>query len=554
MQSIGTMPPQFAVNRGSVITASKRPPNTATAPPREKRLRAIAQPLKLPVEVASLLGPLADSFNRLTDCEERIDQAIARGKHELRTTLSGVAEGKEIAPALNACSPRQILRCVRVFVSSTYDPGREELDPAALAHAAARGEEPAHAGAWSLQVLAAIRTGKGDSDSAFSEHVPLHRFFDIVQVQIAAQPQTIKTEWRATEGEEPHCPGIVITRTTPSGAPAPSELPSRIALRLKQRSLSSGAGPVAPLARVSVSRSLAALLQLAPESHYSYIEVEEALWLFVRDRGLLEANKRDGSAALRVGNHAGLASALGIDPRVVRLLTLSELHRHLHPQLKLWEPPPLMHTIVPGTSTSVLEVLLPDDEPLHQHRHTALNRLTAMDAKRPSALAPLDLKLEHTLRKLVDVADKRRWLQALLFADEDDADDPNGAAAADEEADPDEAGDKVQVKMEAESPEDVAATAAALALPAAAAAATGRRLRPLSGFARALLNSNLHAATHALRPHMLTTPCLPPPLPAEHEAPPPPDPTMRAFDGPWTAFAIRAYLADSQRRRRPTPG
>ena len=51
----------------------------------------------------------------------------------------------------------------------------------------------------------------------------------------------------------------------------------------------------------------------------------------------------------------------------------------------------------------------------------------------------------------------------------------------------DEAADKVQVKMEAESPEDVAATAAALALPAAAAAATGRRLRPLPGFARALL-------------------------------------------------------------------
>ena len=220
MQSIGTMPPQFAVNRGSVITASKRPPNTATAPPREKRLRAIAQPLKLPVEVASLLGPLADSFNRLTDCEERIDQAIARGKHELRTTLSGVAEGKEIAPALNACSPRQILRCVRVFVSSTYDPGREELDPAALAHAAARGEEPAHAGAWSLQVLAAARTGKGDGDSAFSEHVPLHRFFDIVQVQIAAQPQTIKTEWRATEGEEPHCPGIVITDIIKNNGPA----------------------------------------------------------------------------------------------------------------------------------------------------------------------------------------------------------------------------------------------------------------------------------------------------------------------------------------------
>ncbi len=555
MQSIGAVPPHLAVNRGSVITASKRPPTAAAAPPPEKRLRAFPQPLKLPVEASVLLGPLAGSFHRLTDCEERIDMAIDRGKHDLRTTLSGAAEGKDVTPALNACSPRQILRSVRVYVSSTYEPC-EEPDPEALARAVARGDELPHAGAWSLQVSAAVRAGKDDNDVAFSEPVPLHQFFDIVHVQVAVQPQTVKAEWRATDGEESHCPGIVINRTAPGGAPAPTELPSRIALRLKQRTLSSGAGPVAPLARVSLSRSLAALLQLAPESHYSYLEVEEALWLFVRDRGLLEVNKRDGSAALRVSNHAGLAGALGIDPKAVRLLTLSELHRHLHPQLKLWEPPPIMHTIVPGNSTSMLELLLPDDEPLHQHRRTALHRLTAMDSKRPAALAPLDVKLEHTLHKLVDVAEKRRWLQALLFADDEDDDDANKAVADSGDTAEDEAGvaaemgGEATIKGEVERPQDDAVATAALALPAVAAAASGRRLRPLPDFARALLRSNLHAATNVLHPHMLATPCLPPPVPAEHEAPPAPDPVMRAFDGPWATFAIRAYLADTSRRRR----
>lgn len=270
------VPPHLAHNRGTVITASKRPPPAAAAPPVEKRPRALAQPLKLPPEAAALLGPLADSFHRLSECEERIDQAIERGKLELRSVLSGPVEGKDVFPGLNACMPRPMLRGVRVYVSSTYEPIDATPSPASA------GETTSADAKWSLRVTAAVRSARGDNgEGAFNEAVPLHQFFDIVHVQVATPGQTTKAEWRAADGEDALCPGVSIVRTASLTVP---EMPSRVALRLKQRTLSSGAGPVSPLARVQVARHLATLLHLSPEHHYSYFEVEEALWLFLKER------------------------------------------------------------------------------------------------------------------------------------------------------------------------------------------------------------------------------------------------------------------------------
>lgn len=214
-----------------------------------------------------------------------------------------------------------------------------------------------------------------------------------------------------------------------------------------------------------------------------------------------------------------------------------------------------MHTIASGQWTSYCDLLLPEEEPLHAQRRSALHRLTAMDSKRPKALAPLDAKLEHTFRRLAESAAKRQWLQAVLYREDDDKDEGDeggegGEGAGDTTAAEDE---PVNVNVNGSSGSVAADAPAATSAMAAAAAAAGRQLRSLPSFASALLDSNVHAARHALRPRMLSTPSLPPPLPAEDDEPPAPNAVPRAFDGPWMAFAIKAYLADTQRRRRQAP-
>lgn len=267
------VPPHLALNRGTVITASKRPPATTGTVQPEKRHKPLAHPLKLSLETAQVLGPLAASFYKLAQCEERIDQAIDRGKHELRAVLSGPVDGKDAFPALNACNPRQMLRSVRVYVTSTY-----ELHEPGTVPPLPSGEELSPPGTWTLQVTAAVRSGHGGGDDAFVEAVPLHQYFDIAHVQVASSPTITKAEWRAgseSADEPPHCPGLSITRTTAGVA----EMPTRLALRLKQRKEGQGAGPVAPLSRVTVNRGLCSLLNLSAEAHYAYHEVEENLWM-----------------------------------------------------------------------------------------------------------------------------------------------------------------------------------------------------------------------------------------------------------------------------------
>ena len=238
--------------------------------------------------------------------------------------------------------------------------------------------------------------------------------------------------------------------------------------------------------------------------------------------------------------------------QAVRLLSLTELHRHFHPQLKLWEPPAISHVISEGKCVTCCELLLPEDDPLHQQRRTALQRIVAMDAKRPVALLPLNTKLEQTLRKMHDVALKRRWLQALLYRDGANDELEAGVSFSAQStctadgAAPEQRPASVKSEEDGGEAATAAAAAAAASTTAAAAAAAGRQLRSLPGFARALLLTNEHAATHSLQSNMLSTPSLPPPLPAEGDLPPPPDRSVRAFNRPWAAYAVRCYLEDGK--------
>lgn len=63
----------------------------------------------------------------------------------------------------------------------------------------------------------------------------------------------------------------------------------------------------------------------------------------------------------------------------------------------------------------------------------------------------------------------------------------------------------------------------------------------------ALLASQAHAASHALRgEHYGKLPALPPPLTTD--APPPPDPATAGYDQPWLSAAVKAHLhADAKR-------
>ena len=149
------------------------------------------------------------------------------------------------------------------------------MDPEALAAYLATLSDEEPKGHWSLKVWAQRRVQQGDEPSAF-DNVPLSHFFTVVHVEVQSTP-TQTTEWHPSQ--DPQCVGIELVRTTPNS----QQMTARVGLRLKQPK-AAGAGPVSPLARVQVARHLATLLHLSPEHHYSYFEVEEALWLFLKER------------------------------------------------------------------------------------------------------------------------------------------------------------------------------------------------------------------------------------------------------------------------------
>ena len=79
-----------------------------------------------------------------------------------------------------------------------------------------------------------------------------------------------------------------------------------------------------------------------------------------------------------------------------------------------------------------------------------------------------------------------------------------------------------------------------------------RRLRSTEDFTMALLRSQLHASTYALRPHSLRSVVAPPPLPGV--ATPAPDLPSTSFVAPWAGHAAKARrrpLFNSRRRAPP---
>ena len=144
---------------------------------------------------------------------------------------------------------------------------------------------------------------------------------------------------------------------------------ARITLRLRQP-LSGGGNQVAAAARVVPRPALAHVLGLLP-GHVAYAEVEDALWLVIKERRLYDfgnVTKREGLGLLRLGGHPTLCAALGVEPSALRggvSLPVTELPKYLHHQLSYFEPPPLAHTLREGRHVSAFDLELPEDDPLH---------------------------------------------------------------------------------------------------------------------------------------------------------------------------------------------
>ena len=300
----------------------------------------------LPPEIDTVDGEAA-AFNQLADCDERLDWALERGRTELKSMLSSGAEAGAFH-SLMAETPRPALRTVRAFISSNLVPS----DHASTAEGSTC--------TWSVKVWVAPQQQQGSGAEAFGEPVALARYLSVVHIDVASTPG-VAVEWRASTSTAPSVssagssgsmggPSIARPASTPaSGVPAGnaaptgievtrttaavSELTAKVTIRLKQPPSAPAAGPVSTAARVKLGRALASVLALSTETHYGYAEVEEALWLLIKERGLLEVARRESSASIRVSSYPALAGALNIE-HSTRSISLTELPRYLHAQVR----------------------------------------------------------------------------------------------------------------------------------------------------------------------------------------------------------------------------
>lgn len=277
-----------------------------------------------------------------------------------------------------SCNPRPIMRKLRVHIASTVV--RTELSAAP----APENNSPC---TWSLKVWAVLLQQPpvgASAPYAESDPVPFDRYFSAAYVTVPSLTPPVEAEWRAGGGGSSSTCGIEVARTTAVGA----DTMAKVALRLRQPAGNPSAGPVPPASRVRIARNLTSVLGLV-DSHYSYAEVEEALWLLIKERGLLEPPRRDEPAAIRISGHRELAAALDIDVRARPRISLQEvrassplasrlarampagrllpaptewcatglpctqLPKYLHNHLKLWEPPNLQHQLVVTVSPSL---------------------------------------------------------------------------------------------------------------------------------------------------------------------------------------------------------
>ena len=308
------------------IVGAKRPPVGAASSSAPKASRAsdaaTSAPDRhaLPPDAATLLGPeLSGHYHRLTDIEERIDLHLEHSRHELQSLLStadGNTPGNPLM-ALVSGAPRPITRAMRVFVSTHLDRPAED-----------DGSGPV---AWTLKVWASphVQGAPVDADVSavpLGDALPLSQYFTTITVSVNSEPP-VKVEWRAADGASGPS-GLQIARTT---ACPPEGLAVRVQLSMR-RPLSTAVGGATAAARVRVQPNLARVLAMSPESHVAYADVEEALWIMLKERRLLDLSRREGVATIRFAGAKDLCAAFGL-PEGTRSLAVSELHKYLHQQL-----------------------------------------------------------------------------------------------------------------------------------------------------------------------------------------------------------------------------
>ena len=274
---------------------------------------------------ASALG---ETWRAFAFCD-RIDHAIEHTQHE---TLGG--------GIFNACAHQPlVVRPLRIYVSSS------------------RTDTEGGLCQWKLRVWAGRAEG--------GPPLPLARFFSLVHVDVASSP-TVTVEWTAPSGAAAAAAQTAMARTTgtapaaaaPAAAASPlgfelcrttnraaeaggaeggaaSDFTATVTLRLRQPAKSLVASdPVAPNARVCPSAALAAAIGLTADAPVAYSTVEEALWLVIKEKRLLELTQRGAVASVRFSGYTELASALGV-PAETRALPINELPKYLHKRLSL---------------------------------------------------------------------------------------------------------------------------------------------------------------------------------------------------------------------------
>ena len=585
------------------IIGAKRP--TSKAPRQPAKAPAVANRRALPPETARELGPeWAEHFYRLVDAEASIDRALELKRHELSSTLAN--EGTPLS-----CSPLPMLRTLRVFVRSSMvkqpgdgtGPERCQFKLKIWAQPHLDATEAAEAASMAAAAAGAIPASVSElPPAALGEPIAMSKYLSVVRVDInvfdsSAHPPLLNLPILVEHRPQGNESGVEIGPKTCQCAPQETYLMARIAVR--QRQPASGNNKEVPAsARVIPKPMLASCLGLRPGSHFSYAEVEEALWLLIKEKRLLEVSKASNQAYVRITGCYPLCQALGLNvPQgggVDQKIKMDELLKYVNTQLGIFELPGLRHTLKEGDNISAFDLVVSEMDPLITHRRQCLQKLNQLHASSRSLYGKQEAEVSEIMARLNSHVRKRRWLEALIYEDgearQEEDESPGsgtsllakrssssggglgasasggaGAAAADEPMPDSEEQhvyklggpsdrSKPPPPFLSTTPKEIANMSMEqveeqMSSYIHAHAQPGRPVRSLEDFMNTLLRSQQHAGMHSLGPMTLRQPALPPTLPGDE--PPLPNGTGGTFEshGTWASAAAKEFVKNAKGKK-----